>query len=106
MTRTQLACYSLMASAFLLAGLLIVNLPDRLAPQANAAMVLNKDTLTLLTARTRSDEEALFVLDSLNAKLLIYRLDIGKKQIELAGTADLTQLFETNQEDSGKRSGR
>jgi len=93
MGRTQLACYSLMASAFVLGGLLIMNRPGPLAPTAQAEMVVHKDTLTMLTARTRPDEEALFILDSLNEMLLIYRIDIAKKQMELAASASLQELF-------------
>jgi hypothetical protein len=93
MNRTHLACYSMIASAFVLAGLLLVSLPERLVTSAEASLVLNKDTLTLMTARTRPDEEALFVLDGLSEKLLIYRLDIAKKQLELVGAADLAEIF-------------
>lgn len=98
MNRTQAACYGLIASAFVLSGLLLATMPQRLAPVARADLVLSKETLSLLTARTRIDEEALFILDNLTGKLLIYRLDLGKKQLELAGSADLSQIFIPNQE--------
>jgi hypothetical protein len=107
MGRTEVACYSLMASAFVLAGVWIAAAPDRLGPAAEASLVVGKETVTLMTARTRPDEEALFVLDSLRGKLLIYRLDLGKKQLELSGSADLTQIFSDQREgDSGNRSKR
>jgi len=99
MGRTEVACYSLMASAFVLAGLWIVNAPERLGATAQASLVVGKETVTLMTARTRPDEEALFVLDSLRGKLLIYRLDLGKKQLELSGSADLKQIFRVPEED-------
>lgn len=101
MNRTQAACYSLIASMFVLAGLLIVHVSGRLTPSAYADMVTSKESLTLLTASTRAGEEALFVLDSINEKLMIYRLDIGKKQLELASAADLRQLFQSG--DEGRR---
>jgi len=99
MDRIDLARYSLIASAFVLAGLLIVNLPDRVVPTAHAELVINKENLTLMTAKTRPGEEALFVLDGSRGKLLIYRLDVGRKQLELSGSADLAQLFQNNQQD-------
>lgn len=102
MNRIQLACYSLIASAIVLVGLLVVSLPRWWSPTAQASLVLGKDTLTLMTAKTRPDEEALFVLDGLNQKLLIYRLDLVKKQLELAGNADLVQLFASGGGDDGK----
>lgn len=104
MNRTQAACYSLIASMFVLAGLLIVNVSGRLTPSAHADMIIGKESLTLLTASTRSGEEALFVLDSINEKLMIYRLDISKKQLELAGGADLRQLFQSGNEGRGRQS--
>lgn len=104
MNRTHAACYSLIASMFVLAGLLIVNVSGRLTPLAHADMVIGKESLTLLTASTRAGEEALFVLDSINEKLMIYRLDIAKKQLELAGAADLRQLFQGGDDDRGRQS--
>jgi hypothetical protein len=103
MNRTQAACYSLIASLFVLASLLIVSVSGRLTPLAHAEMVVNKEGLTLLTASTRSGEESLFVLDAINEKLLIYRLDLGKKQLELAGAADLRHLFQGGDEGRGRQ---
>lgn len=105
MDRTQLACYGLIASACVLAGLLFVRLPNRLTSPAHASLVLGKETLTLMTARTRPDEEALFVLDNLAGKLLIYRLNLGKKQLELSGSADLTQIFQGADKDDRREQG-
>jgi hypothetical protein len=93
MNRIQLACYSLLASAFILGGLLLVNLGPRMTSRADAAMVIARDNFTLMTAMTRSQEEALFVLDNLGNRLLVYRLDLGRNRLELAGAADLAQIF-------------
>lgn len=93
MTRIQLACYCLIASAFLLGGLLVVQLGDVTAQRADAEMVIARDNFTLLTASTRDDEEALFLLDNVTGRLLIYRLNLPQNQLELAGGADVTQLF-------------
>lgn len=93
MTRIQVACCALLASAFVLAGLLAVSLSGRTESTAQAGLVLNKDSFTLLTAHTRPDEEALFVIDSLNEKLLVYRVDIARNRIELSSVTDLRQMF-------------
>ena len=106
MNRTHAACYSLIASMFVLAGLLIVNVSGRLTPSAHADMVVGKESLTLLTASTRAGEEALFVLDSINEKLLIYRLDVAKKQLDLAGSTDLRQLFRQGADERRGRQSR
>lgn len=93
MTRTHLACYGLGASAFVLAGLLVISFRGGWTPQAQASLIVNRDAISLLTAKTRADEEALFVLDGSNDKLLIYRLELAKNQLELAESIDLNLLF-------------
>lgn len=100
MTRIQLACFSLIASAFLLAGLLIVQLGERydagLARPAYGGQVIARDNFTLLTARTRDDEEALFVLENSSASLLIYRLDAADNELRLAARQDMNRVFRAN----------
>ena len=106
MERIELACYSLIASAFVLAGMLLTQLPDQMVQSAQGGLVLNRETLTLMTARTRPDEEALFVLDGSKGKLLIYRLNVGKKQLELSGSADLNHIFHGPKEDQDSPNAR
>lgn len=89
MDRTNFACCILLASAFVLSGMLLM----QTQPTAKAEMVVNKDTVTLMTAKTRPDAESLFVIDSLNEKMLIYNTDLGKKRILLAQTVNLKTLF-------------
>lgn len=93
MNRIQLACYGLMASAFLLAGALFVQIQERWTSPAWAELAVNKGSVTLMTARTRPDEEALFVLDNYTQKLLVYRVDLGHKDLELSGAYELPTLF-------------
>lgn len=93
MNRIQLACYCLLASAFVLAALLVVNLDGQLASPAHAAMAVQTNNATFITAQTREGEEALFVLDNLNNRLLIYTTNVGRGQIELVGGISLNQLF-------------
>jgi hypothetical protein len=105
MNRTETACYSLIASAFLLAGLLIVQVSST-PNTADAALVIARDNFTLMTAKTRSNEESLFVLNNSTSKLLIYSLDIGRERLELAGGADLAEIFgraSGNDGDGGRR---
>ena len=97
MNRIQLACYGLIASAFILGGLLCYQIQERL-PAANAEMVVHRDNFTLLTAQTRQGEEALFVLENLTGRLIVYRVDIAKERLELAGGIELSapQFFGGN----------
>ena len=92
MNRTQLAICFLTASAFVLTGLLIVRLD---ANTAKGEQLASHGTLTFLTARTKRDEEPLFVLDNVNARLLILRTDFNRKRIELATALDLRREFST-----------
>ena len=92
MNRTETACYSLIASAFLLAGLLIVQVSST-PNTADASLVIARDNFTLMTAKTRSNEESLFVLNNSTSRLLIYSLDIGRERLELAGGANLAEVF-------------
>ena len=96
MNRTQIACYCLLASAFMLAGLLIVNVQRaQILPTAHADQVLAKGSLTIMTGRTGNSDESLFVLDNISQRLLIYRVKLtGRKgRIELARFVELDQLF-------------
>lgn len=93
MKRIEIACYALIASAFVLGGLLVSSLQGKFEPQAQAELVIHRENLTLMTAQTRSSEEALFVMDNVSGKLLIYTLDLGRRRLELAGAADIGALF-------------
>jgi hypothetical protein len=95
MTKMQLACYSLIASSFILAGLLLVSLQDRM-PAAQGSLVVTKDTFTFLTTQARAGDEALFVLDNVNEKLLIYTTTLAgvRGRTEPVKLVDLTKMFE------------
>ncbi len=102
MKRTELACYLLLASAFILGGLLVGELNRRggILPQADAEMVLTRGNLTLMTAKTRKDEEALFVLDNYSQRMMIFTVDLGKKRMELAlSPISLKKLFRGDDDD-------
>ena len=94
MNRIHAAGFALLASAFVLAGLLAVQWGPRLAmPQADAALVIARDNFTLLTAQTRDGEEALFVLDNASGTLLVYSLSVSNRRMDLLNGQQLTNLF-------------
>jgi hypothetical protein len=86
MKRTELACYALIASAFALGGLLLVQLANRggFEQQAQAEMAVSRNNITVLTAKTRNAEEALFVLENFSQRMLIFTVDLTKRRLELA----------------------
>ena len=60
---------------------------------AEASLVITRDNFTLLTAKTRSNEESLFIINNATNRLLIYKLDLPRNRIELASGANLSDLF-------------
>ncbi len=89
----HVACWCLIASAVVLSGMLITRLTDSVSNDAEAALVIARDNFSLLTARTRSGEESLFILDNRAGALLVYNLNVGRKQLELTNALDLNRLF-------------
>lgn len=96
MNQTQLTCCGLIASACVLAAALAINLQDKnLLPSAQAEMVLSTpNNLMFLTTRTNNNEESLFVIDNINNRLMIYKLDNTRRRLELAAAEDLQKLFQ------------
>lgn len=94
MTRIQLARYCLIASAFVLAGLLLYSARGGVLPEARADMVLQKGNLTFLTTPTANNEEALFVIDNVSQRLLVYTIELRRGgQVELKVSRSLKQMF-------------
>lgn len=107
MNRIQLACYGLLTSAFVLSGILLGVLPSRLEPRADAdSLVVSRDNFTIMTAKTRANEESLFVLENSSQKLIVYSVDVGRKRIEPAGVADLAKLFGSQGGEKSDKGGR
>jgi len=96
MTRIQTACCCLAASAFVLAALVMVQASHFADNKAQAEMVVNKDTFTLMSAQFRTDSEIIYVLDSRNERLLAYLLDPNQRVIKLLpnGALPLPRAFE------------
>lgn len=92
MNRIQTACYSLIASAAVLAGLILVQL-DGPAGTAMASEAIKHNNLSIVTAQIRSGEEGLFVLDSTTGRLIIYRLESARQRFELIASGDIGELF-------------
>ena len=105
MNRIETACYGLIASAFILAGLLIVQL-SATPNTAEASLVISRDNFTLLTAKTKNGEESLFIINNITSRLLIYSLDMGRESMELVGGADLKTLFTGGSGGDGARGRR
>lgn len=89
MSRTQLAGSFLLASAFVLGGLLLNRLGGPPAPAAYADQVIQAGSYTFMTARTASDDESLFVVDNFTERLVIIDTDVNKRRIEVLATLDL-----------------
>ena len=88
------AAAALMASAFVLAGLLVFLIGQRgISSRADAAVVIEKAGATFLTAETLDGEESLFVLDPVSQTLLVYELNLSTDSLELIGGQRLERLF-------------
>ena len=97
MNRTQLACYFLMTSAFILGGLLIAQLGSgHLTSVAYGEQAQNVGAFSMLTARTNTNnDESLFVIDNVNSQLLVFSTDTTRKRMNLVVTRDLNSIFGT-----------
>ena len=93
MNRIQLACYCLIASAFVLAGLVLVRLDGAFTAPARADQIVDLESLTLMTARTAAKDESLFVIDNETSRLLVVRANLSRKKIEVVNSQDLTAIF-------------
>lgn len=93
MNRTQLACFALTASAFILAAMLVVRLGD--LNTAQAALVTQGDDYVFLTAAT-GGQESLFVLDKNAHMLIVYETEIRGRRGKLVpkNFYSLTTLLE------------
>lgn len=93
MNGIQVACWSLVASAFLLGGILVAELGSLQGDQAKANMVIDRNNFALMTAKTAPGAESLFVLDNMHGELLIYNMNLQNKRLDLAGSVNLNATF-------------
>ena len=94
MTRHHLACYALTASAALLAGVLLVQLVQQgaVGSRAEASMVIAEPSFTVMTARTRANEDSLFALDNRQGTLMVYTLG-ARGELQIATVVDIDAIF-------------
>ena len=91
MNRTELACYALIASAFILGALVLVH-ADRLADNAAyAEMVVHKDQYTVLSSQIDAAREVVYILDSRTERLNAYALNPTTKVVELLDSMDVAE---------------
>ena len=94
--RTTLACYALLASAFVLTAILLVQLQSHnILAQAHASMVVNDPPVSAMTVTSRRGEEALCILENTSQRLLIYRTDMTRRQLRLVKNINLAAIFGT-----------
>ena len=101
MKNIEIACYALIASAFILAGLLMFNMRHALEQQAKADLVVNRQNFTVMTALTKDGEESVFVLDNVTSRLLVYSLNVQRKSLELVANEDISRQFGFNDNKPG-----
>ncbi|MFN3168005.1 MAG: hypothetical protein ACE37H_13175 [Phycisphaeraceae bacterium] len=98
MNRTQTACFALLASAFVLSAILVVQIDRKSQPNAaNADMVITQPAFTMMTARTRGQQgngdESLFILDNTSGTLVVYNPNIARKRLEPLTAIKMTDVF-------------
>ena len=102
MTRLQFMHFALIVSAFVLSAVLI----GRLAPPAQADQVLSREHLTVVTARTSTQDESIFVIDNISGRLIIYRPRIDRKKLEVVAGYRLSDIFKNAGAKGGRGRGR
>ena len=99
MNRIQTACFCLLASAFVLSAVLIVQIDQKSAPNAaHADQVIAQPAFTMMTARTRGGndgpgEESLFILDNNAGVLVVYAPDVSNKQLKPVTGIKMKDVF-------------
>ncbi len=94
--QTQVAGYALLASAFILAGMVFVQIGrnHQIEPAAYGEMVNTHQGTSILSAKTGvSGSEALWFLDPDNEAVIIYEVKPGRKLIEARSVLKLAETF-------------
>ena len=107
MNRIQLAQYSLIASAFVLAGLIVFQASHQVNNEAQAEMVLSGDVVTMLTSPLDIDNEILYTLDNRQNILTAHAFDPNRGgSIVLLGRVDIGDAFSKLAGDGGSKTTR
>lgn len=101
MNRTHTACFALIASAFVLAAILILQIDRKGQPNTAQAdgQVISQPAFTMMTARTRGQQgngdESLFILDNNTGVLIVYNPTIagGRKGLNPVTAIKMTDVF-------------
>jgi hypothetical protein len=93
MNRNPLTGYMLLASAFVLMAMILLQASRLIDDRAHAEMVVNKDSVTMITTRFQGDSEILYILDSRSGRLFAYMLNPNTQVIEPLSTMDLSREF-------------
>lgn len=99
MNRIQTACFCLLASAFVLAAILMVRIDQHAGENAAYAdQVIAQPAFTMMTARTRGGgdnegDESLFILDNNAGVLVVYAPNVAREQIEPIQGIKMTDIF-------------
>ncbi|MGB2988064.1 MAG: hypothetical protein WBE26_19520 [Phycisphaerae bacterium] len=92
-------------AAILLVGLLIIN--TRPEPVwADGMTVTGGDYVLTVGGVSTADEEYLYVIDAPAGKLISYRFDTGRKQVEIVQGIDLSELRRITSQPTQPRSGK
>jgi len=93
MNRIQIACYTMLATAFVLTSLILLQASRLIESRAHAEMVVNKDAVTMISTQYQGDSELVYILDSRSGRLFAYMLNPNSRTIDLMATADMTREF-------------
>ncbi len=94
MNRIQIACYALLGSAILLAALVLAAATGGVTPTAHAGQIVAAGGGAVLTARTDSDAETVFVLDDTADRIVILQTDTERGRIEVLQQLEVRSLFD------------
>ena len=94
MSRTTQACYALICTAFVTTALIFLQASSLMESSAQAEMVVNRNAVTMLTARFQAGEEILYVLDSNRERLFAYSHNPSKQTIELLDSVDISRVMQ------------
>ncbi len=92
MTRTKLASYCLLASAFVLGAMLMIQVAGYVENEARADMVTTARSVSILSART-DNGELLAILDSRNEMLMGYLLDASRREFKLMDALNVREVL-------------
>jgi len=90
----RVAGWMLFTAAIVLTGILLTHVADRGENTANAEMVIDKNTYTVLTAPYNASTEYLYLLDSQTGSLMAYTKRLQNKEIERVDVLDVRGAFD------------